>query len=78
MKKKTLSFLLAVSCALSLLLSGCGQNQQPAPDDTQPGVQDQQPEQTPEPTLREPEIDQTREIVFAASRDQCQIGRAHV
>jgi peptide/nickel transport system substrate-binding protein len=71
MKKKTLSFLLAVSCALSLLLSGCGQNQQPAPDDTQPGVQDQQPEQTPEPTLREPEIDQTREIVFAASRDQC-------
>ena len=74
MKKRTLSFLLSMLCVLSLLLNGCGQDQQPSntPDDAQSGVQDQQSDtQTPEPVPHEPEIDQTREIAFAASRDQC-------
>ena len=44
MKKRTLSFLLSMLCVLSLLLNGCGQDQQPSntPDDAQSGVQDQQ------------------------------------
>ncbi|MFR4335934.1 MAG: hypothetical protein ACLT3D_08435 [Lawsonibacter sp.] len=58
MKKRTLSLLLAVACALSL--SGCGGA--PAPD-----AQTSAPAGSETPAA----VDQTREIVFAASRDQC-------
>ena len=60
MKKRTLSLLLAVACALSLALSGCGGA--PAPD-----AQTSAPAGSETPAA----VDQTREIVFAASRDQC-------
>ena len=60
MKKRTLSLLLAVACALSLALSGCGGA--PAPD-----AQTSAPAGSETPAT----VDQTREIVFAASRDQC-------
>ena len=62
MKKRTLSLLLAVACALSL--SGCGGA--PAPD-----AQTSAPAGSETPAA----VDQTREIVFAASRDQCPGGR---
>ena len=53
MKKRTLSLLLAVACALSLALSGCGGA--PAPD-----AQTSAPAGSETPAA----VDQTREIVF--------------
>jgi len=66
MKKRTLSLLLALACVLAL--GGCGgepsAGSTPTPAQTAPA--------TPAPAEPTPEvIDQTREIAFAASRDQC-------
>ena len=68
MKKRTISLLLAV-CALSLAVSGCGAPSgapTPAPQTAAPQTAGPAPAQT-----SPAEIDQTREIAFAASRDQC-------
>ena len=72
MKKRTLTLLLAVACALSLALGGCtaGKPTDPTPGASAPGTADGT--SSPAPTgSQSAEIDQTREIVFAASRDQC-------
>ena len=62
MKKRALSLLLSAACALSLVLSACGGG--PAAPEASPSA----PAGTESPAAA---VDQTREIVFAASRDQC-------
>ena len=59
MKKRALTLLLSLTCTLTLALSGCGAS--PTPDASG----------TPAVTGSPEAVDQTREIVFAASRDQC-------
>ena len=71
MRTKALPVLLMLVCALTFLLSGCGDRQTPAannPDDTDISASDSGKEQQPQ---EEQTVDQTKEIVFAASRDQC-------
>ena len=62
MKKRALSLLLSAACALSLVLSACGG------DAAAPEASSSAPAGTETPAAA---VDQTREIVFAASRDQC-------
>ena len=62
MKKRAMSLLLSAVCVLSLALSGCGGGSNP------PAESPSSPAGTETPAA---EADQTREIVFAASRDQC-------
>ena len=62
MKKRALSLLLSAACALSLVLSACGG------DAAAPEASPSAPAGTETPAAA---VDQTREIVFAASRDQC-------
>lgn len=67
MKKKTLALLLAMLLVSAAFLGGCGGGSQPTTV-TEPPVTTQ----AAAPTDTEPAvIDQTREMVFAASRDQC-------
>ena len=62
MKKRALSLLLSAACVLSRALTGCGGG----PD--APAESPSAPAGTETPAAG---VDQTREIVFAASRDQC-------
>ena len=62
MKKRTLSLLLSIACVLSLSLAACGN------ETAAPSASPSAPVDTETPAA---EVDQTREIVFAASRDQC-------
>ena len=73
MKKHTISFLLAVLCTISLVVGGCGANTAPSDQTAGTTVTDTSvSDTTAAPLEAQPaEIDQTREIVFAASRDQC-------
>lgn len=66
MKKRVLSLLLSTACLFSLVLSGCGNIANTEPSTS---AEDLAPAGTVEPTAVQ--VDQTREIVFAASRDQC-------
>ena len=59
MKKRTLSLLLSIACVLSLSLSACGN------ETAAPSASPSAPVDTETPAA---EVDQTREIVFAASR----------
>lgn len=64
MKKKMLAMLLAVTCVMSAALYGCS-SAQPETQPSTTAAQQTQPQTTQAP------VDQSKEIVFAASRDQC-------
>lgn len=66
MSKKVMALVLAIACILSLGLGGCGQSETVAETTAAAAQQESAAE-----TTAAAEVDQTREIVFAASRDQC-------
>lgn len=69
--KKLMALLLAAACILSLGLAGCGQKDAPASTTAPAAKETVAAVEAQTETTTAPEIDQTREIVFAASRDQC-------
>lgn len=73
MKRKSMLRLLALLCVLTVIFGGCGAGQTTQTETTQAATQaaETQAPETQAPETQAPEIDQTREIVFAASRDQC-------
>lgn len=66
-QKRKLSLLMAMVCAVSMLFSGCSGDSKPEQETSAPAVQ----EESKETKQKETKVDQDKEIVFAASRDQC-------